>query len=302
VRYTKAALTRENYPLLFDLWDRVSFHTRYAVSYEEATLVSKAIGFLKDKNHYPTVTRLTLQSNTAKIQMSGEGLLAQSTSNALRETQGKANAIPDVFGFIQSRIKLSRSSIAGLFKECGRIDELMINPQRFLEYVVAVFERAKNEILYEGGVKYEKGPAWDAGYTQKLFADELGEALQEQVLEVRPDFADKTAFNYYRTDSAIEDNFARDCEVSEVVKFFFKIPRGFEIPTPIGNYTPDWAVVLENDSKLYFVAETKGTLDPGKLRDEERFKIRMGGQFFSALQTDIGYKLAVKASDLIKSA
>lgn len=302
VRYTKAALTRENYPLLFDLWDRVSFHTRYAVSYEEATLVNKAIQFLKDKNHYPTVTRLTLQSNTAKIQMSGEGLLAQSTSNALRETQGKANAIPDVFGFIQSRIKLSRSSIAGLFKECGRIDELMINPQRFLEYVVAVFERAKNEILYEGGVKYEKGPAWDASYTQKLFTDELGEVLQDQVLEVRPDFADKTAFNYYRTDSAIEDNFARDCEVNEAVKFFFKIPKGFKIPTPIGNYTPDWAVVLEHDSKLYFVSETKGTLDPGKLRDEERFKIRMGGQFFSALQTDIGYKLAVKASDLIKSA
>ena len=170
-----------------------------------------------------------------------------------------------------------------------------------MEYVVAVFERARNEILYEGGVRYQKGPAWDPSYTQELFTNELGEALQEQVLEVRSDFLGKTAFNYYRTDSLIEENFARDCEASEAVKFFFKIPRGFKIPTPIGNYTPDWAVVLEHDSKLYFVAETKGTLDPGKLRDEEKFKIRMGGEFFNSLQADVGYKLAVKVSDLIKS-
>ena len=301
VRYTKTALTRENYPLLFDLWDKVSFHTRYSVSYEEALLVSKAANLLKDRNHYPAVSRLTLQSNTAKIQMNDHGLEAQSTSNALKETHSKANAIPDVFGFVQGRIKLSRSSIVSMLKDSGRIEELLVNPQQFLEYVVAVFERARNEILYEGGVRYQKGPAWDPSYTQELFTNELGEALQEQVLEVRSDFLGKTAFNYYRTDSLIEENFARDCEASEAVKFFFKIPRGFKIPTPIGNYTPDWAVVLEHDSKLYFVAETKGTLDPGKLRDEEKFKIRMGGEFFNSLQADVGYKLAVKVSDLIKS-
>lgn len=298
VKYTKTALTRENYPLLFELWDRVSFDTRYAVHYEESDLVEKAANFLKDINHYPPIARLMLSANTAKIQMNSEGLMAEASSNAVKAVEVNQNAIPDVFGFIQSRIKLSRLSIAALLKKSGRINELMLNPQRYLEYVVAAFERAKNEILYKGGVKYEKGAAHDLSYTQELFTNELGEVFAEQVLEVRDGYQEKSPFNYYRTGSGVEKVFAQDCEISEDVKFFFKIPRGFKIPTPIGNYTPDWAVVLERDNKLYFVAETKGTKDPSKLRESEKFKIRMGSHFFDALQTGVEYKLAVNAGDL----
>ena len=299
VKYTKQELTRENYPLLFELWDKVSFHTRYAVQYEEGVLVGKAVSFLKDTNHYPTITRLQLKSNTAGIEIDAEGVKAKSKGSAVKSAELTPSAIPDVFGFIQSRIKLSRASIVSVLKDCGRADELMLNPQRFLEHMVAAFERARNEILYEGGVKYERGDAWDMDYTQQLFTDELGEVLQGQVLDVREGFEDKTPFNYYRTDSSTEDTFARDCEESEEVKFFFKIPRGFKIPTPIGNYSPDWAVVLERDKKLYFVAETKGTLDPQKLRGDEKFKIRFGSEFFKSLDSDVGYKLAIKAFDLI---
>ena len=298
VKYTKQELTRENYPLLFELWDKVSFHTRYAVHYDEAVLVNKAVSFLKDTNHYPTITRLQLKSNTAQIEMDEAGLSAQSKGSAVKSAELTTSVMPDVFGFIQSRIKLSRGSIVAVLKECGRANELMLNPQRFLEHMVAAFERARNEILYEGGVKYERGAAWGLDYTQKLFTDELGEVLQEQVLEVKEGYEDKTPFNFYRTDSTVENSFSRDCEVSEEVKFFFKIPRGFKIPTPIGNYSPDWAVVLEKDNKLYFVAETKGTLDPQKLRGDEKYKIRFGSQFFKALDMQLNYSLAVKADDL----
>jgi type III restriction enzyme len=299
VKYTKHELTRENYPLLFELWDKVSFHTRYAVHYDEAILVNKAVSFLKDANHYHTITRLQLKSNTAGIEINEFGVNAKSKGSAVKTAELTTSVMPDVFGFIQSRIKLSRGSIVAVLKECGRANELMLNPQRFLEHMVAAFERARNEILYEGGVKYERGTEWDLDYTQKLFTDELGEVLQEQVLDVREGYEDKTPFNYYRTDSSMEDVFARDCEESEEVKFFFKIPRGFKIPTPIGNYSPDWAVVLERDNKLYFVAETKGTLDPQKLRGDEKYKIRFGSEFFKTLDAGIGYKLAVKAENLI---
>lgn len=300
VKYTKHELTRENYPLLFELWDKVSFHTRYAVHYDEAVLVGKAVAFLKDTNHYPIITRLQLKSNTAGIEIDAEGVKATSKGSAVKSAELTPSAIPDVFGFIQSRIKLSRASIVSVLRECGRADELMLNPQRFLEHMVAAFERARNEILYGGGVKYERGAAWGLAYTQQLFTDELGEVLADQVLDVRVGYEDKTPFNYYRTDSSTEDIFARDCEESEAVKFFFKIPRGFKIPTPIGNYTPDWAVVLEQDNKLYFVAETKSTRDPDKLRGAEKLKIRLGSQFFEALDSGVKYKLVLKAEDLIE--
>lgn len=300
VKYTKHELTRENYPLLFELWDKVSFHTHYAVHYDEAVLVSKAVSFLRDTNHYPTITRLQLKSNTAGIEIDAEGVKAMSKGSSVKTVERTISVMPDVFGFIQSRIKLSRGSIVSVLKECDRANELMLNPQRFLEYMVAAFERARNEILYEGGVKYERGAAWDLRYTQQLFTDELGEVLQEQVLDVRKGYEDKTPFNYYRTQSSTEEDFARDCEESEEIKFFFKIPRGFKIPTPIGNYSPDWAVVLEQDNKLYFVAETKGTLDPQKLRDNEKYKIRFGDYFFKSLK-GVNYQLAINANDLIKN-
>lgn len=304
VKLTKKELTRENYPLLFELWDKVSFKTRYEVNYAEEVLVNKAAAFIKDRNYYPPVVNLSLKSSTAKIAMGSAGLTAQGTSTATGRVELTKYAMPDVFGFIHSRVNVSRAAIVMLLKQCGRIDELMTNPQRFLEYIVAVFERARNEILLEGGIKYECGEAWDLSYSQKLFTDELGEVFQDLVLEVSEEAQSKTPFGHYHisSNSSIEKNFARDCEASEDVKYFFKIPRGFKIPTPIGTYSPDWAVVMEQDNKLYFVAETKGTTNPDGLRGDEKIKIHCGTQFFAGLETGVRYKLAVKADDLMKSA
>ena len=111
--------------------------------------------------------------------------------------------------------------------------------------------------------------------------------------------ADKTRCNYIAVDSEIESDFARDCEADEQITFFFKLPRGFEIPTPIGNYTPDWAVVFEHDSRVYFVAETKGTLNRQLLRDVERMKIECGAKHFALFKPLGGtYRLAVTTRDL----
>ena len=233
--------------------------------------------------------------------MTSEGLETQSGTTLARRVEMTKQAMPDVFGFIQSRVNVSSNAILTLLKESERSKELMENPQRFLEHMVAVFERARNEILLQGGIKYERGAAWEESYSQQLFHDELGEVLADLVLEMKPDAIDKTPFNYYRTDSGIEDNFARDCEGNEAVKYFFKIPKGFKTPTPIDNYTPDWAVVLEDDNTVYFVAETKGTLKPDDLRGKEKIKIHCGTRFFADLETGVRYKLAVKASDLLAS-
>src|SRR5690554_1662176 len=108
--------------------------------------------------------------------------------------------------------------------------------------------------------------------------------------------------NYIPLDSGVENQFAKDCETSEQVKFYFKLPNWFKIPTPIGNYNPDWAVVFEDDQKIYFVAETKDTgtpqVDLSKLNSEQQLKIKCGKAHFKEFE-ELEYKVVNKMEQLV---
>jgi type III restriction enzyme len=132
----------------------------------------------------------------------------------------------------------------------------------------------------------------------RLFEYEEIETYLSNLFEVTK--LEKTVFNYIPIESeTIERPFACDCEADESIKFFFKLPRGFKVPTPIGHYIPDWAIVFENDSRIYFIAETKGTLDKQLLREVERMKIDCGAKHFALFKPlGVEYKLAVTVKDL----
>ena len=115
---------------------------------------------------------------------------------------------------------------------------------------------------------------------------------------------EKTIYDQYvPLDSSVENRFAQDCEQSEQVKFYFKLPEWFKIPTPIGNYNPDWAVVFEDDKRVYFVAETKDTgttpVDKSKLHISEQQKIRCGEAHFKNIQ-DVEYRVVSSVSELVE--
>ena len=76
------------------------------------------------------------------------------------------------------------------------------------------------------------------------------------------------------------------CETSDQIKFYFKLPNWFKIPTPIGNYNPDWAVVFKDDKKIYFVAETKGSMLDADLKAREKSKIESAKKFFATLNQE----------------
>jgi type III restriction enzyme len=90
-------------------------------------------------------------------------------------------------------------------------------------------------------------------------------------------------------DSAPESKFAQDCSNDERVRFFFKLPGRFKIPTPLGTYNPDWAVVFEGDSRIYFVAETKSSTVEQDRRQAENLKIACGRKHF-ALSKDVVFR------------
>ncbi|MDD2917201.1 MAG: DEAD/DEAH box helicase, partial [Candidatus Gracilibacteria bacterium] len=135
------------------------------------------------------------------------------------------------------------------------------------------------------GIKYEKtGETWD----MKRFENEELEAYLENVVEVHNQ--DKTLYDHIIVDSeTIERPFTVNLEGMDDVKFYFKLPSWFKIPTPIGSYNPDWAIVFENDKRIYFVAETKGTTDIEALSRDERYKILCGKSHFSELE-EVNFK------------
>jgi type III restriction enzyme len=97
---------------------------------------------------------------------------------------------------------------------------------------------------------------------------------------------DKTLFDAVEFESEVERRFAADLDANEHVKLFVKLPRWFKIDTPIGDYNPDWAFVTEREEKLYFVRETKGTLDSQERRTKENQKIDCGRRHFEVIGTD----------------
>ena len=123
-------------------------------------------------------------------------------------------------------------------------------------------------------------------------ADDLTPPVSKTILQAQPldDHKDAmgNAFSCVLTDSSVESKFAQDCSDDERVRFFFKLPDRFKIPTPLGNYNPDWASAFQEGKvkHVYFVAETKGSMSSMDLRKIEESKIECARKFFSKITSD----------------
>lgn len=288
-------LTLDNYPLLFELWEKIKYKTRYFVNYSTKDLIKNAAKALQDFNRFPLTQRPLLESKKFVLQLNNEGIEGTLKNTLRKEVKDISYPIPDVYAYIQNRVNVSRNTVYEVLKQSERLDELAINPQLFLDKVVLAIRNTLNELLVNG-IKYHK--VNNAFYEMSLLHDQELETYLDNLLAVSSDKQDKTLFNYYAVDSDIERQFARDCEADENVKFFFKLPRGFKIPTPIGYYIPDWAIVFENDKRIYFITETKSTLNTQERRISENMKIIYGEKHFELFKSDVNYKIAIEAKDL----
>lgn len=107
----------------------------------------------------------------------------------------------------------------------------------------------------------------------------------------------KSPYENIVLDSDIERNFALELEKNKNVVIYTKLPAWFKIPTPLGNYNPDWAVLVRPDltspeQKLYFVVETKGSVFADDRRETENLKITCGKKHFKAISEDINFQVA----------
>jgi type III restriction enzyme len=213
-------------------------------------------------------------------------------SDTLAPDYGQHLEIPDMLAYIQGKTELTRSTILDIVKKSDKVSELIVNPQMFMDNTANSIKSVLYDLMIDG-IKYEK--IGSKMYEMKLFDDgEIEIYLDQFTFEVNN--ADKTIYeNYIPLDSNVENQFAKDCESSENIEFYFKLPNWFKIPTPIGNYVPDWAVVFKGEKKIYFVAETKG--EGQELLKSEKQKIKCGKEHFKNFD-EVVYKQVSSVKDL----
>lgn len=283
-------------PLFLSLWEKLKAKTTYRVNYDTSLLIEKAAKEVKEMSR---IAPPSIRSVKSKVVITEEGV----TMEYKGEKQSNHSSdyfIPDVLGYIQNRTELTRSTIWHILEKSGRLDELAVNPQLFMDAIVDRVKRVLQEMMIDG-IEYLK--IGNSEYEMRLFEDqELEVYLNDFTFRVTD--SKKTIYEeYVPLDSSVENKFAHDCETSDQVKYYFKLPEWFTIPTPIGSYNPDWAVVFEDDKKVYFVAETKDTgtpvVDLDKLHPSEKRKIRCGIAHFKQFE-DLEYRVVSSVSGLAR--
>lgn len=282
-------------PKFLEIWERLKHQTRYRVNYETSDLISQAAKAVRE---LPPIKAPSIRSTKVSLGMDEKGIETRYAGDKVESYEGHSWQIPDILGYIQSKTDLTRSTIFKILKESGRIKDVLVNPQLFLDLSSSAINKSLFNLMIEG-IKYEQ--IGNLEYEMKLFeAQELEVFVNDFTFRVED--ASKTIYeDYMPLDSGVESQFAKDCETSEQVKFYFKLPFWFKIPTPIGTYNPDWAVVFEDDSKIYFVAETKDTgtveVDLSKLKLDEQLKIKCGKAHFEQVK-EVEYKVVNKVGQL----
>jgi type III restriction enzyme len=284
-------------PKFLAIWEKLKKKTTYRVDYKTDELITLAAKAIKD---LPEIKAPSIRSSKIGITMTDEGVGTNYVGDKVESYGGYSWKIPDVLGYIQRKTELTRATIEEILNKSDRIVDIIINPQLFLDLATTAIKRTLYDLMIDG-IKYQK--IGGSEYEMALFeAQELEVYLNDFSFKVSD--PSKTIYSaFVPLDSGVESKFAKDCETSDQIKFYFKLPNWFKIPTPIGNYNPDWALVFEDDKKIYFVAETKDTgtpqVDLSKLSGDEQMKIKCGKAHFNEFD-DLEYKVVNKVGQLIE--
>ncbi|MCX4175657.1 MULTISPECIES: type III restriction-modification system endonuclease [Paraburkholderia] len=259
------------------LWDRIKQKTTYRVQFDNSKLIGDCIKAFADA---PPITRTRLQWRKAGMAIGKAGVEATERGGADIVNLNEADIeLPDVLTELQDRTQLTRRSIGRILTESNRLGDFKRNPQQFIEISADVINRCKRNALVDG-IRYQRlGDA--AFYAQELFEqEELTGYLKNMLKDT-----EKSVYQHVVYDSDVEKDFADQLEKNTAIKVYAKLPGWFTVPTPLGTYNPDWAVLVTtpDGDKLYFVAETKGSLFADDLRDRESAKIECGRAHFHAL-------------------
>lgn len=269
-----------------DLWNKINIKTIYEVNFNSEELIEKSI---KKLNTYLQITKMKVRisQGTQNEGMTDEQLKNQ---NAMKGTGTNTivynDFIPvttkyDLIGSVAKETGLTRHTIAEILSkiEPKVFDQYQYNPEEFIRKASNLINEEKATTIIDG-ITYNKT---ENRFDNEIFTiNNVDGRIGDNAIEVK-----KHIYDFLITDSKNELKFAKDLENGEVT-VYAKLPNGFKIPTPVGNYNPDWAIVLDNKNfkYIYFIAETKGSMSTIELRGVEQAKIECARKHFKAICTD----------------
>lgn len=273
----------ENWAAFKDLWERINRRYAYTVEFSGDELIKKSIAAIDTELK---VARLSY--TLTKGSQEGTDFNVERTETKKLERSHGGLATYDLIGKIAEGTSLTRRTVTTILDGIKKQQLWLFreNPEEFIAKVVGIIDKQKASVVVEH-ITY--APSAEEPYSQDIFnmsrsSDEYAKAFKAKHSIQDYVFTDGSA-----TDS-IERRFAEDLDVADEVIVYAKLPRGprgFYIPTPVGNYSPDWAISFKKGAvkHIFFIAETKGTMDSLELRPIEQAKISCAKKLFNELST-----------------
>jgi type III restriction enzyme len=267
-----------------ELWSRINRKAVYRVEFDSNELIRNSIRAM-DNELRVTPLQYTIQGGEQVGQVThdqvkaGQGFEIRETATEEHKASVHSSVTYDLLGKLAENTQLTRKTIGEMLGGIQPIvfEQFKQNPEHFLAEATRLINEQKATIIierltYDGIAETHDIDIFTAGQSSQDFS-KASEKLRNHI------------YDYAITDSNVEREFVKELDTSAEVVVYAKLPRGFLIPTPVGDYNPDWAISFKEGSvkHIYFVAETKGSMSSMELRAIEHTKIECARKFFTEI-------------------
>ena len=259
-----------------ELWHSINHKYVYTVHYDSDELIRKAVDAI-DKELYVTELKYILTEGT---QQAADQFGDTRTTTKKIGTVSTSTVKYDLVGEIAKGATLTRRTVVAILKGISQAKLYMFrnNPEEFIRKVIRIIKEQKATMIVEH-ISYNR---MEETYDSTIFTQEKHTQPIEKAYPAR-----KHVMDYVFPDSKGEIEFAGNLDSATEVCVYAKLPRTFQIPTPVGNYSPDWAIAFNKGTvkHIFFIAETKGSMGTMELRGVEKAKIECAEQLFNKAST-----------------
>jgi len=293
-----------------ELWGRIRHKTRYSVQIDTEKLLGEVVPAIERAVIAPPRVTIT----KAEVKVGDDGIFEAMQISAAKTVADLAGRYPlpnlvDVMANLMEHttppVRVTRRTLLELFRRLGVKKAAIDNPHEWATTAVRILKEKLADHLVNG-IEYEK---IGQEYLMELITDQRTVELFTDYVTV-DESKDKTIYNRIPYDSGVEEKFIRDLEAREDVRLYVKLPSWFTVPTPVGDYNPDWAIVMDGPEAngkpiLYLVYETKSSPTKDKLRPNEWRKIKCGAAHFGSRKMGkqgaldgVDYRVVTSAGEL----
>lgn len=271
------------------LWNHINHKYAYRVNFTSEELISKTIEHI-DKELY--VSELTYLRKTGEQKseideqsiVSADSIRITGTETIRLKRSSNSDVKYDPIGMIAKGATLTRKTVTKILQgiKLPTFSMFKINPEEFITKVIKIINEQKAALTVEH-IQYNVA---DGVYESNIFTAEKSRSEINKAFKANKHIQDYV-FTDGTAEKSVERRFAESLDTAKEVCVYAKLPRGFSIPTPVGNYSPDWAIAFNEGAvkHIYFIAETKGSMSTLDLRPIEKAKIDCAKKLFNELST-----------------